>query len=104
MHISSDDPVIFKVDVARSFNNLRIDPVDAVKFGISWNDKFYVNLSVTFSWTHRSAAFQMTFDTIAFMTKDLGCKVRAYVDDYVVVAPQSRANEFFMLWSSYYST
>ena len=92
--LNTDDPVIFKVDVACSFNNLRVDPVDAVKFGISWNDQFYVNLSVTFGWMHRSAAFQITSDIIAFMMKDLGCKVHAYIDDYVIVALRSRANEF----------
>ena len=35
-----EDPVIFKIDVARAFHNLRIDPVDAVKFGISWGGSF----------------------------------------------------------------
>ena len=28
--LNTDDPVIFKVDVARAFRNLRVDPVDAV--------------------------------------------------------------------------
>ena len=93
--LSTDDPVIFKVDVPCAFRNLCVNPVDAVKFGISWNDQFCIDLSIAFCWTHMSAAFQMTSDTIAFMMKDLGCKVDAYIDDYVVVAPKSRANEFF---------
>ena len=48
-----------------------------------------------FGWTHGSAAFQMMSDTIAFMMQDLGCKVHAYIDDYVVVAPRNKADEFF---------
>ena len=32
--------------------------------------------------------FQMTSDTIAFMMKELGCKVHAFIDNYVVVAPE----------------
>ena len=35
-HITSivGDPVIYKIDVARAFRNIRVDPVDAIKFGI----------------------------------------------------------------------
>ena len=102
--LNTDDPVIFKVDVACAFRNLRVDPVDAIKFGISWDDRFYVDLRVAFGWTHGSVAFQMTSDANAFMMQDLGCKVHAYIDDYVVVAPKSKADNFFMLWSAYYRT
>ena len=39
--------------------------------------------------------FQMTSDAIAFMMKGFSCKVHAYIDDYVVVAPRDRAYGFF---------
>ena len=33
--LETEDPVIFKVDVARAFQNLRVDPADTVKLGMS---------------------------------------------------------------------
>ena len=95
--LQTDDPVIFKVDVARAFRNLRVDPVDAVKFGISWEGRSYVDLSVAFGWTHGSASFQMASDAIVFIMKGMGCKVHAYIDDYVIVAPRGLAFEHFPL-------
>ena len=43
------DPRIYKIDIARAFQNLRVNPVDAVKLGISWKGKFYLDLNITFS-------------------------------------------------------
>ena len=54
----TDDCVLFKVDVARAFRNLRVDPVDSLKFGIKWNGSYYANLAVAFGWTHGSAAYR----------------------------------------------
>ena len=79
--LDTDDPVIFKVDVARAFRNLRVDPVDAVKFGISWGGQSYVDLGITFGWTHGSAAFHMASDAIGFIMKGMGCNIHAYIDD-----------------------
>ena len=31
-----NDPVIGKIDISRAFRNLRVDPRDAMKIGISW--------------------------------------------------------------------
>ena len=93
--LDTDDPVIFKVDVARAFRNLRVDPVDTVKFGISWGGQSYVDLSVAFGWTHGSAAFHMASDAIGFIMKGMGCKIHAYIDDYVIVAQRGLAFEHF---------
>ena len=62
-----EDPLIFKLDMARAFRNLRVDPVDALKFGLSWRDTLYVDGGVVFGWTHWSAAFQMVADAISFI-------------------------------------
>ena len=93
--LDTDDPVIFKVDVARAFRYMRVDPVDTLKFGISWEGRSYVDLSVAFGWTHGSAAFQMASDAIVFIRKGMGCKVHAYIDDYVIVAQRGLAFEHF---------
>ena len=33
--LETEDPVIFKINVARAFRNLRVDPADAIKFGMA---------------------------------------------------------------------
>ena len=91
----TEDPVIFKVDVVRAFRNLRVNPVDTIKFGLSLGECSYVDLSVAFGWTHGSAAFQMASDAIAFIMKGMGCEVHAYIDDYVVVAKRGLAHDQF---------
>ena len=35
--------MLFKVDVARAFRNLRVDPADSLKLGIKWKDAFFVD-------------------------------------------------------------
>ena len=50
-------PVMFKVDVTRAFRNLPIDPVDALKLGIKWNNKFYLDKSEAFGWIFGTASF-----------------------------------------------
>ena len=88
-----EDPLIFKIDVARAFRNLRVDPVDALKFGLSWRDALYVNAGITFGWTHGSATFQMVADAISHIMVSSGCVINAYIDDFIVVAPRARARE-----------
>ena len=34
------DRVLYKIEVARAFRNLTVDPVDVVKLGISWKGYF----------------------------------------------------------------
>ena len=87
------DPLIFKIDVARAFRNLRVDPVDALKFGLSWRNALYIDADVTFGWMHGSAAFQMVADTISHIMASSGSVINTYIDDFIVVAPRARARE-----------
>ena len=89
------DPLIFKIDVARAFRNLRVDPVDALKFGLSWRDALYIDAGVAFGWTHGSAAFQMVADAISYVMASSGCVVNAYIDDFIVVAPRAEARRHY---------
>ena len=65
--------MLAKIDVARAFRNLRVDPVDAFKFGISWQGRYYLDVALTFGWTHGSAAFQMTSDAILYIMREENC-------------------------------
>ena len=37
------DVYLSKIDVARAFRNLRVDPVDTLKFGIYWPGKYFID-------------------------------------------------------------
>ena len=54
---NASDPVLFKVDVARAFRNLRVDASDCIKFGIKWQGSYYFDGVVAFSWVYGTAAF-----------------------------------------------
>ena len=56
--------MLAKIDISRAFRNLLVDPADAFKFGIKWQDKHYLDRAVVFSWVHGSTAFQMMSDAI----------------------------------------
>ena len=92
---NATDPVLFKVDVARAFRNLRVDPADCIKFGIKWKDCYYLDGAIAFGWVHGTAAFQFCSDSIAFIMKKAGVNLHCYIDDYVAVAPQCEAEEYF---------
>ena len=100
-HIARDilectqDPVLFKVDIARAFRNLRVDPADSLKLGIKWKDAFFVDAGVAFGWTHGSTAFQILSDAIAFIMRKEGANLRCYIDDYIAVLPSTKADHVF---------
>ena len=100
-HIARDilectqDPVLFKVDVARAFRNLHVDPADSLELGIKWKDAFFIDVGIAFGWTHGSAAFQLLSDAIAFIMRKEGVNLRCYIDDYIAVAPRSKAGHIF---------
>ena len=89
------DPMLFKIDVARAFRNLRVDPVDVMKLGMSWGGQYYLSSAVVFGWKHGTASFQLVADAIAYIMAQEGCKVLAYVDDFLVVAERHMALAFY---------
>ena len=46
--IQCDDPFISKIDIARAFRQLPIDPRDALKLGICWEGKYYCDIHCAF--------------------------------------------------------
>ena len=91
----TEDPMLFKIDVARAFRNLRADPVDAVKLGICWADKWYIDPAIAFGWASGTSVFQMVADAISFIMAKENCKIFAYVDDFIGVAPRAVAAAHF---------
>ena len=67
------DAMLFKIDIPRAFWNIRIDPVDALKLSISWNDKKYIDISTAFGWEAQCSSDSQT----QLYTYCQGCHVRA---------------------------
>ena len=84
-----DDPVLFNIDVACAFHNLRVDPADSLKFGIQWQGKLYLDVANTFGWVHEMATFQLCSDAIAFSMAKQDVKLHCYIDDYIAVVPKA---------------
>ena len=84
-----------KVDVARAFRNLRVDPADAMKLGIRWKGSYYLDRSAAFGWVHGSAAFQLLSDAIVFIMTQKGYHMFAYIDDYILVNEIGDAEQAF---------
>ena len=91
----TEDTLLFKVDVARAFRNLRVDPADSLKFGIAWRGAFYVDVGIAFGWTHGSASFQLLSDAVAYIMSKEGVTLRCDIDDYIAVVPKHKANHAF---------
>ena len=91
----TDECVLFKIDIARAFRNLRVDPADSLKLGICWKGQFYADQAVAFGWTHGSGAFQLLSDAIAHIVAKAGIKLHYYIDDYIAVVPKAEALEKF---------
>ena len=90
-----NDPVLYKIDVVRAFRNLKVDPVDALKFGIQWDGLYFLDQCVAFGCTHGSAAFQMVSDAVTFIMQKHGAKIFAYIDDYIGISEASDAMRHF---------
>ena len=84
-----------KIDVARAFRNLRVDPADALKFGIKWDNKYILDSGITFGWVHGRSAFQMVSDAVTYVMAKRHHKILAYIDDYIIIAPHETANQAF---------
>ena len=79
--------------MSQAFRNLRVDPADRLNFGIEWQGYTYLDSEVTFGWTHRSAAYQLFSDAVAFYMKQQGHKMFPYMDDYILVTSEDQAEE-----------
>ena len=92
---TEDRVLLAKIDIARAFRNLHIDPADTFKFGLKWQNKYYLDVSAAFGWVHGSAAFQLTSDAICDAMRHKGRHVFSYNDDYILVSTEDMAHSHF---------
>ena len=87
--------LLSKIDIARAFRNLRIDPVDAFRFGIHWGGQYFLDVAAAFGWIHGTASFQMVSDAILYIMRQVNCSIFAYIDDFIMISPENDAERHF---------
>jgi hypothetical protein len=90
---------IFKIDLARAFRQIPLDPLDVAFLGIHWQGIMYFNTAVPFGWRHGSAACQRITDAIRFILKKYGIITVNYIDDFMCIVPAHDALRAFQLVS-----
>ena len=88
-------PCFAKLILHELFCNLRADPVDAVKVGITWAGKWYIDPVIAFGGASGMAAFRVVVDAIAHIVGNHGSTILLYVDALVTVSPKDTADKNF---------
>jgi hypothetical protein len=86
---------IFKIDLARAFRQLHLDPFDVKYLGLRWRGAFYVDVCVPFGWRNGTLACERVTDAIRYILATKGIFVLNYIDDIVVIAPSDIADSHF---------
>ena len=86
---------LFKVDISRAFRNVRIDPADALRLGICWHDRYYLDRNLPFGAVHGTAIFQRITDFIRFLMAQHGFTVYNYIDDMYACIHEHTAQQAF---------
>ena len=89
------DTLLAKIDVAHAFRKLRVDPDNALKFGIKWQDQCFLDIGVVFGLVHGSSAFHMVSDGVTYVMAKRHHKIFTYIDDYIIVAHKNEAHKAF---------
>jgi hypothetical protein len=86
---------IFKIDLARAFRHLHLDPFDIKYLGLHWRGAFYIDVLVPFGWRNRTLACERVTDAIRHILATKGVFVLNYIDDIVGIAPSEVTDTHF---------
>ena len=95
IHKHDDDVTLSKINIAQAFRNLCMDPADAMKLSLKWQNGVSVDPAIVFSLVHGNAAFQHVSNTVAFILTRAEVNIVAYIDDYVIILPKATAQLHF---------
>ena len=90
-----EDPVISKIDIARAFRQMVVDPRDSLKLGIHWENKYYIDGSCAFGFAHGSTAHQLISDLLVHIMHSKRFRLFGYLDDYILVTEKHEADSAF---------
>ena len=86
---------IFKVDTARSFRHIPVDPGDAIHLGMRWRGKYYMDKFLAFGAVHGTGIFQRITDFIGYILAKQQICVFNYIDDIYACCHASVAEQAF---------
>ena len=77
----------FNIDLARAYRQLRADPLDWPRHGISWQGETFIDIAVPFGARWGAAACQRTTNAVCHIAKHNGAAhIVPYIDDFAGVA------------------
>jgi hypothetical protein len=88
---------IFKIDLARAFRQLHVDPFDIKYLCLYWRGSYYVDTAVPFGYRQGTQACMRITDAIRFILARMGVLVLNYIDDIIGVAPSDEADNHFKI-------
>jgi hypothetical protein len=97
LNVVGQNVKIFKVDLARVFRQLHVDPFDVKYLGLSWQGAYYVDTSVPFGCRHGTLACVRVTDLIRYILSCMGILVLNYIDDIIGIADNDLADTHFQL-------
>jgi hypothetical protein len=95
LNIVGKNVKILKVDLARAFRQLYLDPFDIKYLGLCWREQFYVDICVPFGYRNSTLACVRVTDAIRYILATKGIFVFNYIDDLIRLAPDNVADSHF---------
>ena len=79
--------LLYKIDLSRTYRQLRSDPLDWAMLGISWDREYFIDTAIPFGLRHGASACQRVTEAVIEVAEyDVRVKARAYIDDTVGAA------------------
>ena len=88
-------PKLIKIDISRAFRIIRVDPGDAIKLGMQFGGKYYLDRSLAFGAVNCTAIFQRVTDAIRKILACRGVRVWNYIDDIFACVEEDSADAAF---------
>jgi hypothetical protein len=85
--------LIYKIDLAHTFRQIPIDPLDIVNLGVEWEGNIYLNTILPFGFRHGSAICQRITDAVRYILSKKNITLVNYIDDFIAIVPVHFAQE-----------
>lgn len=73
---------LFRLDLARAYRQIPVDPYDYRLLGFHWNSEFYIDTRLPFGLASAAMACQRTTSAVTYMFNQQGFPLINYLDDF----------------------
>jgi hypothetical protein len=88
---------LFKIDLARAFRQLNVDPGDIYNLGLKIENSYFLDTALPFGWRTGTAACQRLTDLIWYILDIRGAKCVNYIDDLIGISSAETAHKHFQI-------